>query len=100
MTKRVLIYVGCMLGRKNSLQHGVLSSQRQPLPHPQDYVRRSLFCIISQLVLLPECGHVPHEERAEDFLRLLLEQLSEEGAGDATITPDDDQPAAAGSEQE
>lgn len=56
--------------------------------------------ILSQLVLLPECGHVPHEEKPDDFVRLLLEQVGREGAGGSTNAADDDQPAAAGSEQE
>ncbi|CAM9245509.1 unnamed protein product [Scytosiphon promiscuus] len=38
----------------------------------------------AKLVLLPECGHVPHEEKAEEFLRLALEQLGHENGGATT----------------
>ncbi|CAN0325699.1 unnamed protein product [Ectocarpus sp. 12 AP-2014] len=38
----------------------------------------------AKLLLLPECGHVPHEERPDDFQRLVLEQISsgDGGGGD------------------
>eukprot|EP00903_Cladosiphon_okamuranus_P007579 g7352.t1 len=35
----------------------------------------------AKLVVLPACGHVPHEERTDDFLRLVLEQLGGEDGG-------------------
>lgn len=28
---------------------------------------------------MPSCGHVPHEEQPEEFLRLVLEELGEGG---------------------
>eukprot|EP00752_Nemacystus_decipiens_P003163 g2927.t1 len=48
----------------------------------------------AKLVVLPACGHVPHEERTDDFLRLVLEQLGGEGC-----SPPQDGSAGSGQEE-
>ena len=30
----------------------------------------------AEVIVLPECGHLPHEERPDDFNRLVLEFLA------------------------
>ncbi|CAM9373652.1 unnamed protein product [Discosporangium mesarthrocarpum] len=50
---------------------------------PLAKVQEGLAGVIPQakLVVMPKCGHVPHEEQPEEFVRLVMEALSE-GQGD------------------
>lgn len=43
-------------------------------------VCRALPCVLVQLIVMPRCGHVPHEEQAGEFIRVLLEASGLDGA--------------------
>lgn len=67
------------------------SHPSHPLPSGQSF--RSPTTAL-KLVVLPECGHVPHEERAEDFLKVVLDQLGGGEDSGAATTTSYDLPAA------
>lgn len=68
-----------MLLHENFARDTKIRTHSPPPPPPFALVNPpGLYLAGMQLVMLAGCGHVPHEERSEEFLCLALEQLSRE----------------------